>query len=90
MTGAGTREPARIVEQRELDYLRRLGLNLRSVRARNGLTQEQVARAIDMNPRQYAKLEAGVHDSGILKYARAMQAMGTSIGELFRDVEDGP
>lgn len=87
---ARTRDRCSIVEQRESDYLKALGRNLRGARARAGLTQEELARAIDMNPRQYSKLENGHHDSGILKYAKAMQALGAPIGELFRDVEGGP
>lgn len=79
-----------IVEQRDFDYLRALGRNLRGARARADLTQEEVARLIDMNPRQYGKLELGQHNSGILSYAKAMQAVRAPIGDLFRDVEGGP
>ncbi len=78
------------MERRESKYLRSIGLNLRGARARSGMTQEQVAHAIDMNPRQYGKLEAGAHNSGILSYARAMQAVGAPMPDLFRDVEGGP
>lgn len=78
------------MDQREAEYLQQLGRNLKGARARVDWTQEQVARAIDMNPRQYAKLEAGVHDSGILKYARAMQALGAPMVDLFRDAELRP
>lgn len=87
---AAPREPSRIVEQRDTDYLRHLGRNLKAARVRSDQTQEELARAIDMNPRQYARLEAGAHDSGILKYAKAMQATGRSIHDLFVDVEHGP
>ena len=78
------------MNERDADYLRTLGRNLRGARARAGVTQEEVARLIDMNPRQYGRLEAGQHDSGILKYAKAMQALRAPIGDLFRDVEGGP
>lgn len=88
--GRAPREPCRIVDQREAEYLQQLGRNLKGARARAGWTQEQVARAIDMNPRQYAKLEAGSHDSGILKYARAMHALHAPMGDLFRDAELAP
>lgn len=78
------------MNQVETEYLQALGRNLRGARSRHGYTQEEVARAINMNPRQYGKLEAGLHDSGILKYTRAMQFIGDPISDLFRGLEEGP
>lgn len=76
------------MDRLDSELLAAIGRNLKAERSRRGLTQEDVARQIDMNPRQYSKLEVGAHDSGVTKYVRAARAIGMPLDELFHGIEE--
>ena len=49
------------MEKKTLNVRKILGGNLRSIRKKLSLTQELLAEAVDLNPRQMSKLETGSH-----------------------------
>ena len=76
------------MEHRDQMILRRLGRNLAAERQRNALTQEEVASRMGVQTTQYARMEQGLHDSGITKFVKAAWAIGMTPNELFHKLED--
>lgn len=68
--------------------VRRLGRNLRAAREAAGLTQEQVARRMDLQVTQYARMEQGLHDTGVSRYVDAMWAIGMTPAALLHRLEE--
>lgn len=71
------------MENRDVDLLRQIGLNLKAERARRNLTQEGLARLADLGSAQIARMERGEMDTGITKYLRVSKALKIDPAELF-------
>ena len=71
------------MERRDQQLLHRIGRNLAAERARQGLTQEQVAYRMGVSMQQYSRMERGEHDSGITKFVHAGRAIGMQLDRLF-------
>jgi transcriptional regulator with XRE-family HTH domain len=63
------------------------GQRLRRIRRAQGLTQEQLAEAADLNPRTVQKIEAGQMDILLTTLIRLKTALGCNPEKLFE--EDG-
>jgi transcriptional regulator with XRE-family HTH domain len=61
------------------------GHRIRSLRRAQGLTQEQLAEAADLNPRTVQKIEAGKINIVLTTLLRLQAALRCSVGELFDD-----
>lgn len=58
------------------------GQRVRTLRRAQGLTQEQLAEAADLNPRTVQKIEAGELNIVVTTLARIQMALGCSAGDL--------
>ena len=67
--------------------VRRLGGNLRSARRARGLRQADVAARMQVEKSQYARLERGEHESGVVKYLDAYWALGMAPEELLHRLD---
>lgn len=65
--------------------LAEFGQRLRRIRRAQGLTQEQLAEAADLNPRTVQKIEAGQIDILLTTLIRLRTALGCNPGELFEE-----
>lgn len=72
---------------RERELLVRVGRNLAAERARQGLSQDEVATRMGIQMQQYSKLERGEHDSGLTKYVAAAWALDIEWDRLFDGVD---
>jgi transcriptional regulator with XRE-family HTH domain len=61
------------------------GQRLKRIRRAQGLTQEQLAEAADLNPRTVQKIEAGQMDILLTTLIRLKTALGCNPGELFEE-----
>ena len=59
------------------------GRRIRSLRSAQGLTQEQLAEAADLNPRTVQKIEAGQINILLTTLVRIQSALNCTAGELF-------
>lgn len=59
------------------------GHRVRSLRRAQGLTQEQLAEAADLNPRTVQKIEAGKINIVLTTLLRLQTALRCSVGDLF-------
>jgi transcriptional regulator with XRE-family HTH domain len=66
---------------------RLLGKNLRAARAARQLRQADVAERMRIEPSQYARLERGEHESGVVKYLDAFWAIGMAPDEFFHRLD---
>lgn len=62
--------------------LRELGGNIRRIRTSLGMTQEQLAELVDINPRNVRRIEAGEINVLITTLARIRNALRCSWDEL--------
>lgn len=60
-----------------------LGRRIRSLRSAQGLTQEQLAEAADLNPRTVQKIEAGQINILVTTLVRIQSALNCTAGDLF-------
>jgi transcriptional regulator with XRE-family HTH domain len=67
--------------------VRRLGANLAAARRERGLRQIDVAERMHISSTQYARMERGEHESGVVKYLDALWAIGMSPDELLVRLE---
>ncbi|HEY1349896.1 MAG TPA: helix-turn-helix transcriptional regulator [Ktedonobacteraceae bacterium] len=67
---------------------RRLAANVRKIRQRLGMTQEDVAHVMSMATRHYQKLESGELNITLKTLTRVAQAFGMDIQELFVSSSD--
>lgn len=63
---------------------RRLGRAVKTVRARQGLTQEQVSAAAGLDPTYVSDIERGARNPSWEAMARLAAGMGVRIGEIAR------
>ena len=67
---------------------RRLGTNLAQARRARGLRQVDVAERMRLEPSQYARLERGEHESGVVKYLDAYWALEMTPSEFFHRLHE--
>lgn len=67
-------------------FLVQLGLRVRALRARKGMTRKALALATDVSERHLANLETGVGNASILILLQVAQALQCSLAELLGDV----
>jgi len=67
-------------------FLVALGLRVRSLRARKGMTRKALALAADVSERHLANLEYGVGNASILVLLQVAQALQCPVAELVGDV----
>ncbi|MCB0879941.1 MAG: helix-turn-helix transcriptional regulator [Thermoleophilia bacterium] len=76
-----------MTSHRTLYIAKRLGRNLQSARSSRGMRQADVAERMRIEPSQYARLERGEHESGVVKYLDAYWAIGMTPDEFFHRLE---
>jgi transcriptional regulator with XRE-family HTH domain len=76
-----------VTDHRTRYIVRRLGENLRAARTTRGLRQADVASRMRIEPSQYARLERGEHESGVVKYLDAAWALEMAPEEFFHRLE---
>lgn len=74
------------------DVQQRLGRAVKAVRARQGMTQEQVSAAAGLHPTYVSDIERGARNPSWAALVRLAAGMGVSIGEIAGayDAADGP
>jgi transcriptional regulator with XRE-family HTH domain len=70
--------------------LKPFSTNLKTLRLKRGLTQEDVAWRARMPPASYSRLERGHGNPTMRTVARLAGALGTHAGELLRGVREEP
>src|SRR5271163_2837719 len=65
------------------DFLRLLGLRVRELRSRRGMTRKMVAQESDVSERHLAQLELGDGNVSIVLLRRIASALNVSLAELF-------
>lgn len=68
--------------------MRRIGQNLAAARRARGLRQSDIAERMRIPTSQYARLERGEHESGIVKYLDAYWAINMAPEELLHRLEE--
>ena len=68
---------------------RRLGRAVKAVRARQGLTQEQVSAAAGLHPTYVSDIERGARNPSWEAMSRLAQGMGVPIGDIAQEYDDG-
>lgn len=68
--------------------VRRIGRNLAAARRARGLRQADVAERMRIPVSQYARLERGEHESGIVKYLDAYWSINMAPEELLYRLEE--
>lgn len=63
--------------------LLRLGHRIRDLRTANGLTQEDLAEAGDIDRAYISDLESGRHNIGVLHLLKIAKALKVPVGALF-------
>ncbi|MFZ5901735.1 helix-turn-helix domain-containing protein [Desulforudis sp. DRI-14] len=66
-----------------------IGERIRALREQHGLTQDELARAIDVSRPVVTKIEAGKKALSSLELRRIADRLGTSTDYLTRNVEEG-
>lgn len=67
-------------------FLMALGLRVRALRARKGMTRKALALAADVSERHLANLESGVGNASILVLLQVAQALQCAVAELIGDL----
>jgi XRE family transcriptional regulator, aerobic/anaerobic benzoate catabolism transcriptional regulator len=67
----------------DVDFLRLLGLRVRELRSRRGMTRKMVARESDVSERHLAQLELGDGNVSIVLLRRIATALNVSLAQLF-------
>jgi XRE family aerobic/anaerobic benzoate catabolism transcriptional regulator len=70
-------------------FLKRLGQKLRSLRLRNGLSQQRLAELGGLSPRYVSQLESGHGNISILRLYELTQALGVALDDVLR-LEERP
>lgn len=69
----------------ELDPPNFLALNMMTLRSKRGLTQAQLAAAIDVSQPRIARIERGEANPRLITLSRLAHALGVSLSELLVD-----
>jgi transcriptional regulator with XRE-family HTH domain len=70
--------------------LRRIGLALRVLRKRKGLTQQELASGANLDRSYVGGVERGERNFSVLALARILNAMGVTWVELAAVIDSGP
>src|SRR3984885_16300010 len=65
------------------DFLRSLGLKVRELRSRRGMTRKMVARESDVSERHLAQLELGDGNVSVVLLRRIATTLNVSLADLF-------
>jgi XRE family aerobic/anaerobic benzoate catabolism transcriptional regulator len=82
-TQSGVALPSRPAGPSDDDFLRLLGLKVRELRSRRGMTRKMVARESDVSERHLAQFELGDGNVSIVLLRRIATALNVSLAELF-------
>jgi len=80
---SGTLLPAPLAQPSDEDFLRVLGMRVRELRSRRGMTRKMVARESDVSERHLAQLELGDGNVSIVLLRRIATALNVSLADLF-------
>jgi transcriptional regulator with XRE-family HTH domain len=69
--------------------LKRLGMRLRELREKQGLTQEQAAEAIGVHPKSMPRIEGGTANPTVATLVAASVAYKVPLRELFPEEDKG-
>jgi transcriptional regulator with XRE-family HTH domain len=64
------------------EFLKRLGIEIKVARIRQGISQEKVAQFANIDEQVVSKIERGATDSHILTYKRVTDALGISLKDV--------
>lgn len=64
----------------------KLGIRIRELRTKTGLSQEKFALKIGMDRTYYSSVEAGKRNISILNIKKIADGLGVSLSELFKDL----
>lgn len=59
--------------------------NLRNARKRNGLTQRDIARLLNITVRQYGAIESGASNGSVKVWQEIKRVLGGTIDDLLQD-----
>ena len=59
--------------------------NLRKARKRNGLTQNDIARLLNITVRQYGAIETGASNGSVKVWQEIKRVLGETIDDLLQD-----
>lgn len=82
-TQSGAVLPSPPAHPSDADFLRTLGLRLRELRSRRGMTRKMVAQESDVSERHLAQLELGDGNVSIVLLRRIVTALNVSLADLF-------
>tara|TARA_R110000824_G_scaffold94009_7_gene227230 strand:+ start:113 stop:343 length:231 start_codon:yes stop_codon:yes gene_type:complete len=71
-----------------MSYLTAVGLAVRRLRKRAGLTQRQVTSALGLSSSAWSKVEHGLVNPGVLQLARFAQLAGVSLVQLAEEIDN--
>jgi XRE family transcriptional regulator, aerobic/anaerobic benzoate catabolism transcriptional regulator len=79
-------DPGSEIDAQRASFLLALGEQVRTLRARRGMTRKAVAMAASVSERHLANLEQGVGNASILVLLQVAQALQCSLAELLGDI----
>lgn len=68
--------------------LRNLGLRLRELRRQRGMTQQEVAEALDIEAPNYARIEQGRQNATVATLVPIARLFGVGLDDLFKTARD--
>jgi len=71
--------------QKDRNYLKRLGLNIRSIRAQKGISQESLALAADLDRSYVGGVERGERNISALNLKKIANALEVRVELLLKD-----
>lgn len=78
-----------MAEEDQAAFVRELGVRIAIIRRDRGLTQEQLAELVGVDPQTIQRAETGRTSLSVLRLRRVADAMHVSLRDLFDD-EGGP
>src|SRR5580698_1424477 len=82
-TQSGAVLPSPPAHPSDEDFLRSLGLKVRELRSRRGMTRKMVARESDVSERHLAQLELGDGNVSVVLLRRIATTLNVSLADLF-------
>lgn len=77
------------MKRQRTPVLVKFGQRVRECREQRGLSQTQLARALDIHPTNVSHLEAGRQDITVTQLVRAAKELGVSVGDLVASLAGG-
>ena len=71
--------------QKDWNYLKRIGLNIRNIRAQKGISQESLALAADLDRSYVGGVERGERNISALNLKKIANALEVSVEILLKD-----